>query len=279
VSGTLAPVRDAHEVSAEIDVGPAREFLREQREEQLRADMANTLVRGLAHGLNNHLHVVGAQAQMIAQASQDPRVEASVRAIRASCEAIQTTFEGLLASTTERPRGARVATSPLNLAQCLEEWSANLSVLVPQGCELRIDAEHDVWVRADRHVVSTALLELMKNAAEAMAKRRGIIRVRCGLLRLSSRDLSDLRPRMNARVGSYGFVEVEDEGEGISAANLPRVFDPFFSTRFLGRGLGLATVLMQMRRMHGLVQIHSTPDVGTRARLLFAEQGSPDAAQ
>jgi signal transduction histidine kinase len=72
-------------------------------------------------------------------------------------------------------------------------------------------------------------------------------------------------------------LSVEDEGEGIDPSNSSRIFDPFYSTRFLGRGLGLPLVLMHTKRMHGLVQVHSTPHVGTRARLLFAELPELDA--
>ena len=269
---------DAEGVSREIELGPAREFLRDLREEQHRADMAATLVRGLAHGLNNHLHVIGAQVKMISNASADAKVQASVSAIRASCEAIQRTFEALSASTTQRPKDAPVFTS-LNLAQCLEEWRPMLGWLLPETHDIQIVAAGDVWVRADHDLLFYALFELVKNAAESMGKAPAEIRIACGRTRLEARDLGTVHPLCNARVGNFGFIEVEDEGEGIDVAHLAHVFDPFYSTRFLGRGLGLAAVLMKMRRMQGVVSLDSTRAVGTRARLLLPEEpahGKPD---
>jgi len=64
-------------------------------------------------------------------------------------------------------------------------------------------------------------------------------------------------------------LEVVDEGEGIPAAGLDQIFDPFYSTRGVGRGLGLPAALGVLRSHGGFIQVVSQPGSGTRVRVLF----------
>jgi CheY-like chemotaxis protein len=70
-------------------------------------------------------------------------------------------------------------------------------------------------------------------------------------------------------LGSYVVVEVSDQGHGIEAAALPKIFDPFFSTRDMGRGLGLAAALGIVRGHRGGIQVESIQGVGSVFRVHF----------
>jgi CheY-like chemotaxis protein len=69
--------------------------------------------------------------------------------------------------------------------------------------------------------------------------------------------------------GDYVFFEVRDTGHGMHASTLARIFDPFFSTKFTGRGLGLAAVLGIVRAHRGAIKVSSAPGQGTTIRVLF----------
>ena len=69
--------------------------------------------------------------------------------------------------------------------------------------------------------------------------------------------------------GAYVRIKVTDNGSGMPAEIAERAFDPFFSTKFLGRGLGLADVLGVMRAHRGAVNLETVPDQGTSVTLLF----------
>ena len=78
--------------------------------------------------------------------------------------------------------------------------------------------------------------------------------------------------------GVYVMLEVLDDGSGLEPTDLERMFDPFFTTRRGGRGLGLAVVFGVVRRLRGSIQVESTPGAGTRVRVLFARSARPTQA-
>lgn len=75
--------------------------------------------------------------------------------------------------------------------------------------------------------------------------------------------------------GHYAFVRVQDTGRGMSRDTLARIFEPFFSTKFTGRGLGLAAVLGIVRGHRGAIQVESVEGAGTAFEVLFPALASP----
>ena len=79
--------------------------------------------------------------------------------------------------------------------------------------------------------------------------------------------------------GDYVCLEVKDTGCGILPENLPKIFDPFYTTKSLGRGLGLAAVQGIVRRAGGSIQIRSAPGQGSTFEILFPRAKEADQAQ
>ncbi|MCE1205755.1 MAG: response regulator [Holophagaceae bacterium] len=97
----------------------------------------------------------------------------------------------------------------------------------------------------------------------------GAIRVRTYMRTLTAVELGTGHWAEAIEPGLYAVLEVSDQGHGIHGAMLPRIFDPFFSTRDLGRGLGLAAALGIVRGHRGGIQVESIPDVGSVFRVHF----------
>jgi signal transduction histidine kinase len=93
--------------------------------------------------------------------------------------------------------------------------------------------------------------------------------VRTGEQVLEREAVNSAAPAIPIPPGRYVTLEVADTGCGIPPDILGRIFDPFFSTKFLGRGLGLSALLGMLRGHGGSVQVQSEPGQGSRFRLFL----------
>jgi two-component system cell cycle sensor histidine kinase/response regulator CckA len=121
------------------------------------------------------------------------------------------------------------------------------------------------------------IMNLIQNAAEAVGEKGGVITVKTGIAECDHTVLAGTYLDESLPVGTYVYLEVKDSGCGISQEAQDRVFDPFFSTKFLGRGLGLAAVLGIVRGHHGAIQLKSQPGDGSTFRVLLPTMRPPEA--
>lgn len=242
--------------------GPLHEALAlEQRQKQL----LETMVAGLSHRVNNGLHGILAHAECLGR-NTSPTHEKNLQGVMRSAQGLSGLTRDLARAACDIP----TSPAPHDLAELLSGWVKPLEELCPTGVQLHVERTSElVSVSVDAALLWEALGHVMRNAIEAYEGRSGTIEVRMGSWAGSEHLLTHARPVANIRPGNYGYVEVLDHAAGIEPAHLARVFDPFFSTKFIGRGLGLPMVTNLMRAMQGLVLLDSTKGVGTRVRLLM----------
>jgi signal transduction histidine kinase len=104
---------------------------------------------------------------------------------------------------------------------------------------------------------------LLANAVEALGGADGIITIATELRQLASVDLASAVVGANLPAGRYVTLQIGDTGGGMDEATLAQIFDPFFSTKFTGRGLGLPAVQGIIRQHGGALVIQSAPGHGT----------------
>lgn len=124
-------------------------------------------------------------------------------------------------------------------------------------------------VTGDPTQLRQVLMNLVINASDALTGSHGIIRVHTGVMRADKRYLESTIYDDNLPEGDYAFVEVSDNGAGMTEEVRAKIFDPFFTTKKKGRGLGLATVIGIIRSHGGAIKIHSEPNQGTIFRVLM----------
>ncbi len=95
----------------------------------------------------------------------------------------------------------------------------------------------------------------------------GHVRVRTRAVSLSEEELARAVIGSDQRPGERILIEVSDNGCGIDEASADRIFEPFFSTKFTGRGLGLAVVLGVLRQHRGVLAFESAPGAGATFRI------------
>ena len=141
---------------------------------------------------------------------------------------------------------------------------------VTREADVRLEIEtRPIKIQADSSQLRRLLANLIGNSIEALRDASGQVRVRVGEV-----DVDPIALRLyylgdQVAAGRYAFIEVVDNGCGMDGDTQLRMFEPFFSTKFAGRGLGLPAVLGIVRAHGGTLNIYSEPERGTRVRVLL----------
>ncbi|MBZ0103217.1 MAG: response regulator [Thermoanaerobaculia bacterium] len=156
---------------------------------------------------------------------------------------------------------------PLDLGRLVADIGELLRVSIPRSIELVVTVEPDLpEVRGEAAQLQQVVLNLLTNAADAIGAGNGSIAVSVTGRRLGRDELDGFRgDRLPA--GEYVVLEVADTGCGMDEATRERIFDPFFSTKGSGRGLGLAALAGILRAHAAGVAIDTAPGRGTRFRI------------
>jgi PAS domain S-box-containing protein len=231
------------------------------------------LAGGIAHDFNNLLHVILGNADIALSRlpGHSPAREPLEEMVRATIRAADLTRQMLAYSG----KGAFVVRH-LDLSNEVRDMATLLRTAMSKQASLVWELASELPpVNADATQIRQILMNLITNASDALGNTEGTITLRTGVV--APEELAD--PRLGISVleedwgprapGPYVYLEVSDTGEGMTPDTLHRIFDPFFSTKFAGRGLGLAAVMGIVRSHEGLIRIRTEPDKGTSFRLLF----------
>jgi len=226
------------------------------------------LAGGIAHDFNNLLHVVLGNADLarLHVPADSPAGEHLEEVIRATQRAAELTQQLLAYSG----RGV-VEQRRLDLSCEVREMGTLLRTAMSKQATLHWDLAPDLPpITADATQVRQVVMNLITNASDALGDESGTISLRTGLTHDDDEGKTPV---------PFVFLEVVDTGCGMDSSTLQRIFDPFFSTKFGGRGLGLAAVMGIVERHQGHVRIRTVPKQGTTFRILFpATTGTADAA-
>ena len=238
-----------------------RKLLEAQRLESL-----GLLAGGIAHDFNNLLGAILGHASLAEDAlPPDSAALGSLERIRTTTQQAAELSRQMLAYSG---RGTLVV-EPLNLGQQVRTISSLIEASVPKKVRIGMDlAEGLPCIKADASQLHQVIMILVTNAAEAI-QGQGQIQLRTGLMELDSGRLERAAAGRGLPPGDYVFLEVQDSGKGMDAATAARIFDPFFSTKFTGRGLGLAALQGIVQGHGGAIEVQSQPGTGSRFSVFF----------
>src|SRR5450755_1042732 len=164
----------------------------------------------------------------------------------------------------------RFIVRPLDTSELVRQTAQLLQLSIGKNSTLRLDlADNLPLVEADAMQMRQVVMNLVLNAAEALGERAGVIGIATGVLHAEGEYLRSTFLAPELAEGSYVFLEVSDNGCGMGAETQAKIFDPFFSTKFTGRGLGLSAVLGIVRGHKGAIKVYSELGRGTTLKLLF----------
>ena len=271
-------VRGVLNACVDISERKAREQVRRELEQRLqRAERRKSLgvmAAGIAHDFNNLLTSIIGQASLAA--SRLPQGHAARENLDSSLEAAEKAaalIHQVLAYTGQ----AHQALVETSLPRVVDELRPRLADLATGTAELHFHISESLPnVMANADQIRHMLEHLVRNAIEAMEqeKNRGTesIEVTVDQCKLAREDIEMALHEGWCAPGWYVRIEVRDLAGGMPAEIAERAFDPFFSTKFVGRGMGLSEVLGIMRAHQGAVRLRSVLNAGTSVELFFPAQ-------
>jgi signal transduction histidine kinase/CheY-like chemotaxis protein len=236
------------------------------------------LAGGIAHDFNNLLtSVLGNTDLALAHLPPSSPARAHLKHIEHAAQRAAELTRQMLAYSG---RG-QFLIRPVCLGEIVQGKLSAIRAALPDGVTLTHEvADNLPTVDGDADQLAQLLMNLVSNAIEAMRENGGAIRLRADACHCTEDDLACTYLDEQLPEGRYVCLEVTDTGTGMSAETQARMFEPFFSTKFTGRGLGLAAVLGILRGHRGAVRVHSESGKGTMMRLFFParEQARPVVA-
>ena len=229
--------------------------LQQLREEQLKViklESIGTLAGGIAHDFNNLLTGIMGNISL-ARRYVEPKGKAFERLEEAEKASIRA--RDLTQQLLTFAKGGQPLRKLINISELIRETATfGLS-----GSNVRFESflPDNLWaVEADEGQIGQVIQSIVVNADEAMPSG--------GTLNISASN--EFVKRLGALPlpkGSYVRIDIKDEGIGMSKETLAKIFEPYYTTKQKGSGLGLATTYSIIRNHHGYITAESTPTVGT----------------
>jgi PAS domain S-box-containing protein len=245
---------------------------RKKNEQQLRQtqrlESLGILAGGVAHDFNNLLTTIMGNASLVLETLDhgSPYRMMLQDVITGSERAAQLTRQ--LLAYAGRDQGKLQS---LDVAAAAGELVPLLTASIPKMVQLSLELEDGVpLVQADPAQLQQVMMNLVINAAESLPERTpGKVKIGVGRRRLQPEDYRDAVVPIEANDREYVSFSVTDNGSGMDAATQARIFDPFFSTKFHGRGLGLSAVLGIVKGHGGTLTLRTAPEKGSAFTVLL----------
>lgn len=242
---------------------------RRRNEEHLlqsaKLESLGVLAGGIAHDFNNILTgILGNSSLVLESLPEGDENRALLTEVVTAGERAADLTRQMLAFAGK----GQFVLEPVDFSKAIQEIAELLAATLPKPARLNLNLAKPLpLVQADPRQIQQLIFNLVINAGEAIGDRPGTVTIETGF-----RDLAEAAPAEppfgRLAPGRYVFAAVHDNGAGMDAATRARIFDPFFSTKFTGRGLGLAAALGIARSHHGVIRVESEPGRGSRFELL-----------
>ncbi|MBI5142194.1 MAG: PAS domain-containing protein [Nitrospirae bacterium] len=231
--------------------------LERQAEMNRRLAAMGELVAKIAHEIRNPLGSIELFASMLSNDLQGSPSKELADGISTGVQSLVNTLNNMLLYTRTR----RIRRVPLDLAELVAESASSIRPLAARnGSEVLMDGvDGPLVIEGDGELIKQAIYNLSMNAVQAMPEG--------GVIRFGFDDSSD----------GYITLRVKDSGPGIPEEAMESIFEPFFSTKDRGNGLGLSIVKMIMKEHDGLIKVASVRGEGAEFSMIFPRREVYDA--
>ncbi|MBX0328945.1 GAF domain-containing protein [Oscillochloris sp. ZM17-4] len=265
----------AQDITARKRAEEERLAIERKLQETQRLESLGVLAGGIAHDFNNLLTAITGNAGLLLLdlAPNTPAYQSAVE-----IETVAQRAADLVRHMLIYAGRGKVNRQPTAINTLVSEMVVMLRFSIRKDAIIQQNLAADIpMIEADTAQIRQVVMNLIVNAAEALPANGGTITISTALRMIERSYLAETYPAADLPEGAYVVLTVSDTGIGMDAATQARIFDPFFSTKFTGRGLGLAAVLGIMRGHWGALHIESAPGMGSTFSVLFPALTAPHA--
>ncbi len=252
-----------------------RSNLQQQLLQAQKLDSLGVLAGGIAHDFNNLLAVIIGRCSL-ARLRPATAVD-NIAPIETAAERAAELCQQMLAYAGK----ANIAKSRIRLDELVDEMVRMSKSTIGKNVKITSDLASDIPpLIADASQIRQVAMNLIINASEAIGESQGEVRV--SLAKRSVEAGHQEKDHLGAIIpsGRYACLEVSDNGCGMDDETKQRIFEPFYTTKFTGRGLGMSAVLGIIRTHKGALQLFSHPGQGSTFRVyLPVEMSAPAESQ
>ena len=264
IIGITGIVRD---VTNEVENEQRRKSLDEQMQQSQKLESLGVLAGGIAHDFNNLLLGILGNADL---ALDEISATSELRPYLSDIELAAKRAADLCRQMLAYSGHGRFVIQPINLNQVITEMERLLSASLSKMVKVNYLFQEDLpLISADVSQIRQIVMNLLTNASEAIANRDGVITVTTTMIDFKGGVIENSWLKEPLPTGQYVVLTVEDNGCGMDEETMQRIFDPFYTRKFTGRGLGLASVLGIVRGHRGTICVESTIDKGTTFKVVF----------
>ncbi len=224
---------------------------------------------GIAHDFNNLLTAILGYSELTISEIQQNDCKNIIKNINeiksASLKAADFVKQILIYSGK-----SKAITKPLNMSQLIKDMGKLLEVAISKKTNLIYEInDKDIYIEGDSSQLSQIFMNLIVNASESLNNKEGFVKIKTDLVYLKKDFLKNTNINYSNKEGEYILIEITDNGCGIEKDKLSKIFEPFYTTKFTGRGLGLSAVVGIVKNHNGIIKVESELNKGTTFKIYF----------
>lgn len=245
-----------------------RQLLHAQKLESL-----GVMAGGIAHDFNNILTAIIGNADLaLKRIGNESPVTENLRRIEQAAARAAELAKQMLAYSGK----GKFVVEHIDLNRLLEEMQHMLEISISRKTVLRFNLAPSLpTLEADATQMRQIIMNLVINASEAIGDKSGVIAINTGCQMCDRNYLKNILNDESLAEGEYVCLEITDTGCGMDRDTVARIYDPFFTTKFTGRGLGMAAVQGIVRGHKGGIKVYSEPGMGSAFKIFLPASGRP----
>ena len=248
----------ARDITARRRAVEEKEKLEARLRQSQKIEALGTMAGGIAHDFNNILSIILGNAEMaIRDVHELHPAKESLDEVHKACLRAKDVVRQILSFS----RMSEIQLRPLDTGSTVRESLKLIRSSLPSNIEIHQNFDEDIWpISGDATQINQILINLSTNAADAIGNAGGTLGVSLKNVEMKRPD-----PALNLEPGRYVKITISDTGVGILKADMEQIFDPFYTTKAVGKGtgMGLAVVHGIVETHKGRIRVKSTPGKGS----------------